>query len=315
MSKSGNKINYNLRPSKSIERKMVVTVIKLLFKDFPSISLRYIGMGSNYFNDFKLFHKELNISNMINLEVETSLESRLSFNKPYRCIQNLMGKSTDLLPNLNWDDDYKDFFWMDYDGYLEMDVFSDIEIIFSKISPKSFYLMSCNKQLSEFNIDTFKEKFENLAPIDLDNKDFTGERDYILITKMVINKINETINIRNSGLEIKDRLKFYPLLIFTYKDGANMVSIGGFLDLIEENFTLNDYHLDNLEYIRTEIGTRFKIDPPNLTYKEIIYLNGYLPNSELELNTLSELHFIPESDKIKYLKLYKFFPNYMDVFL
>ena len=150
MSASGNIINYNIRTCKSVERRMILSSIKELFKSVPYNQRRYIGFGSTYFTDFKLFHKELHIDNMISFEIETSLERRVEFNKPFKCISARLGKSTDLLQDIEWSDNIKDIIWMDYDDSLSYDMFNDVEQIFSNMSAGSIYLMSCIKQLKKY---------------------------------------------------------------------------------------------------------------------------------------------------------------------
>ena len=80
------KINYSLRPAKSIERKMLGNAFRKL-SDFGAVeSYRYIGFGSTYFSDFILFHKALGIKHMISIERDRENEERFRFNCPFRCI-------------------------------------------------------------------------------------------------------------------------------------------------------------------------------------------------------------------------------------
>ena len=60
-------INYELRPAKFTERKMLLAVLTRIcaFYDSP---YQYIGFGGLDYTDFKLFHKELYIDKMISIE-------------------------------------------------------------------------------------------------------------------------------------------------------------------------------------------------------------------------------------------------------
>jgi hypothetical protein len=185
MSASGNSINYNIRTSKSVERRMILVALSELFKQVSYSKRRYIGFGSTYFTDFRLFHKELHIENMISFESEESLKKRVEFNKPYKCIQIIEGKSTDKLPLIEWNEDFTDFIWMDYDDELSYDMFNDLEQVFSKINVGSVYLVTCNKKLSKYkSIAEFNEVFGELSPPDIDIKDFSAEKDFLLIKRM-----------------------------------------------------------------------------------------------------------------------------------
>ena len=310
MSDSGKYVNYNLRTSKSVERRMILITAKELFKDIDISKCRYIGMGSTYFTDFKLFHRELHIENMISIEIEKKIIERVEYNKPYKCIDIKPGKSTDVLPTLDWRPDTKDFIWMDYDDTFDYDVFNDIEHIFSNIQQGSIYLMSCNKQLKDEDLTSFKEKFGELVPNDIKTTDFSGENDFSLIGKMLKNKIEDVIIGRNHKLDVDKKLEFKQLFFFTYKDNAPMISYGGYLDF-QTNGHLNKYRLD-FEFIKKG-SERCHINPPNISYKETTLLNTYLPNTETDYINEASIKFIPEGDRRKYRELYKYLPNYMDV--
>jgi hypothetical protein len=313
MSGSGNIINYNIRTSKSVERRMVLVTLAELFRNVSYDKRRYIGFGSTYFTDFRLFHRELHIDNMISFESKDSLKKRVEFNKPFKCIDVVLGKSTDKLPLIPWDEDLIDFVWMDYDEELNYDMFNDVEQIFSRIHAGSVYLMTCNKQLSKYkSIVEFEGVFGELAPTDIEYTDFSGEKDFLLIRRMLINKINETLKGRNYSLSKDQKLIFRQLFLFTYRDGAPMISFGGFLDYDNNDFLLKKYNLENYDFIKVS-NERFHIEPPNITYKEAYLLNSYLPNGEEEYREEDEINFIPLPDRNRYRKLYKFLPNYMDV--
>ena len=314
MSASGNKINYNIRTAKSVERRMVMDVVKSLLMYDDIKKCRYIGFGSPYFTDFRLYHKELHISNMLSFEIDESQRRRVEFNKPFKCINIKIGKSTNLLPYIDWTEYSKDFIWMDYDNELDYSMFLDCETIFRNVQAGSIYLITCNKQLSKYseNIDIFNEDFGDIAPIDINNKHFTGESDFSTIRRMFLNKIGETLSYRNSGLPENEKLVFRQLFFFTYKDGAPMVCFGGLLDFLNSGYSLKKRDLDKYDFIRTG-EDRYIIDPPNLTYKEIHLLNSYLPDSPNRFENKKSISFIPKKELTKYRKLYKYLPNYMDV--
>lgn len=72
------------------------------------------------------------------------------------------------------------------------------------------------------------------------------------------------------------------------------------------------FQLNNYDFIK--IGNeRYHIDPPVLSLKETFLLNSHLPNMEANYIDEIAIAFIPEGDRNKYRKLYKFLPSYMDV--
>ena len=104
---------------------------------------------------------------MYSFEIDPNQKNRVEFNKPFKCISIEIGKSTTLLPTLDWVKSNKDFIWMDYDNELEYDMFNDCDTVFRNAHVGSVYLMTCNKQLSNHSIESFSEKFGELSPINI----------------------------------------------------------------------------------------------------------------------------------------------------
>src|SRR6266581_5372051 len=106
-------VNFSLRPAKSVERKMLAEAFRLLSR-FGSINAyRYIGLGSNFFSDFILFHKSLGITNMTSIEQDRPFAKRFAFNRPFLCVDIKIGESGEILPTLNWS--MRTILWLDYD--------------------------------------------------------------------------------------------------------------------------------------------------------------------------------------------------------
>ena len=91
-----------------------------------------------------------------------------------------------------------------------------------------------------------------------------------------------------------------------------MLSIGGYVSKINQMFNPQKYDLDALGFVNYS-KTPYLIDAPNLTYKEILLLNSKVPTSEDSIISDTDLSFIPLGERRKFLKFYKYLPNYMDV--
>ena len=73
--------NYSLRPSKQVERKIMIEVLLRLSKAGYTISdYRYLGFGSPYYVDFVMFHKYLFMKDMVCVEWG-EVPKRMKFNK------------------------------------------------------------------------------------------------------------------------------------------------------------------------------------------------------------------------------------------
>ncbi|MBV6438381.1 MAG: hypothetical protein EPGJADBJ_00002 [Saprospiraceae bacterium] len=128
-------INYNLRSSKSIERKVILETIRGFYPPNEISKYRYVGFGSIFFADFRLVHKELGINKMVCIEGNDD-EQRFQFNKPYKCIDLRMGMSDKVLPNLDWS--CKNIVWLDYDRTLQSYMFDDLETLTTCLKADSF---------------------------------------------------------------------------------------------------------------------------------------------------------------------------------
>src|SRR5688572_15532181 len=112
------KFNYSLRPSKQVERKILIE----LLSDIAGAGYRirdytYLGFGSVYYVDFVMFHKYLFIDSMVCVEWG-DIPRRMRFNKPYRFIKLRMGAIGDLAPEVIGS--RKKFLaWLGYDRQLD----------------------------------------------------------------------------------------------------------------------------------------------------------------------------------------------------
>ena len=134
------RINYSLRPAKTIERKMIVEACSRLRSFYSLQGYRYVGFGSPYFQDFSLLHRSLGITDMVCIEQETDDAPRFEFNRPFSCISLKFGISTDVLPELDWKD-RPTILWLDYDGTLDEDVLSDIALVATNLASRSFLVV------------------------------------------------------------------------------------------------------------------------------------------------------------------------------
>lgn len=114
------KINYLLRTKKQIERKIFVETLHRLEGLVDISAYHYYGFGSIYFADFQLFHKYLNISKMTSIEVESDIEKRCKFNKPYGFINLEISDAKDYIPEIDWNDGV--FIWLDYDTEISEEI-------------------------------------------------------------------------------------------------------------------------------------------------------------------------------------------------
>lgn len=318
MTGSYEKINYGLRPAKSIERKMLCEVFRRLAPFGKLESYRYIGFGSTYFSDFILFHKSLGLNRMISIEKDEDNEDRFSFNLPFRCIDLKFGSSNDVLSTLPWD--VKSIVWLDYDGALTTSELADIKFLVMNAVPGSLVMISVNalpsgvvgvkmEKYAEHRLNNLISKVgEDKIPTDINGTHLAQWGTAKVSRRIIRNEIDTTLNDINGVRDPGTHLKYKQLFNFHYSDGAKMLTTGGILYDEGQQDIVNQCAFDDLHYISTD-ETPYLIEVPNLTYREIRHLDKQLPR--IDSDTL-KADFVPENDMKKYEKIYRYFPNFAE---
>ena len=310
--KSPELFNYELRPCKFAERRMLLASLYRIV-GVLKCEYQYIGFGGLTFTDFKLFHKELNINQMYSIE-SCFAPAKLEFNKPFSCITILHGMSSHML--LKSDLSKPTIVWLDYDGCLTPDIFTDINILFNTLPHGSIYIMSCNRQLQNNDVDPQRPYtkdelntiFQGLVPFNLEENCCAEINTPLTIKKMIHSYCTKTLRERNQidG----SNLRFRPLYNIKYKErqGAGMYTYGGII--LNNDFNDEAIKFNEFEYLNNDIP--FEIDIPNLTHKESLYLNQII-NVKEEEQKFIEKGIVKNKDLLKYKKFYKYMPNYYDV--
>jgi len=307
---SPRKINYETRPYKFTERKMLLSTFARICNYYKG-EYQYIGFGGLTFTDFKLFHKELHIDKMHSIEGGDLLsKERIEFNRPYSFIQIYKDLSTNVLAKI--DLTKNTIVWLDYDGVLDNYMFEDLSLLMRQLPIGSIYLITCNRELKsddtgeEYTVEQFKEKFESLSPFDVSVKDFSGEKNFKTIRRMFSTQIDNIMNDRNRNGENLQFQQFYNIL-YQENRGAKMFTFGGLI--INKDTKIEDLNLNDFAFIRKDEDT-YKIDIPNLTFREEIHINQHIPE---KIEFLKQEKIFEVKDIDKYLAIYKFLPNFFDV--
>lgn len=306
-------LNYETRPAKFAERKMLLTSFQRICNYYGN-EYQYIGMGGLAFTDFKLFHKELHINEMFSIEGGDFTEEKIKFNCPYSFINIHREFTTQALNEI--DIRKKTIVWLDYDGCLDNYMFEDLSILLNSLPVGSIYLFSCNRDLKNdetgniYTIDEFKEKFGNLIPYNLKNTDLTGSSNYETILKMFLNQINSIIKQRNLDGESIEFQQLYNIL-YQENRGAKMFTFGGIIT--EKDDSNLHFNLSDLNFLRID-KEPYRINIPNLTIKEIDLINNHLLfDNGYDYKDLMKMKIVGKHDLEKFLKIYKYLPAFFDV--
>lgn len=311
------KVHYLLRPSKQVERKLIVeTLIRLRMADYDVSDYTYLGFGSVYYVDFILFHKHLYIDKMICVERER-IEKRMEFNKPYRFIQLRMSPVDDVVLTLPRNKPH--FVWLDYDSTLQSSMLDNIDGFLQQLAPKSILLVTVDARArvpkkdvdpnwsdSERDchaLDYFKTNFERIVgrPIHADELQRKSTLRGLL-ARIIRGKIEKAM-LGRSGLE------FIPVFNFHYSDNAPMLTLGGIIDEEGEGRALWANHLRRLKFLTRRLDP-VEISVPALTLRERHWLDQNIKDHTLT----KRLPFELRKTMIKaYSKYNRHYPDYHEV--
>ncbi|MFB2835382.1 O-methyltransferase [Floridanema evergladense] len=323
MAGSYSKINYRLRPAKAVERKMICDSLRCLSPFGELTSYRYVGFGSTYFSDFILFHKSLHIEDMISIEKDQHAKERFEYNKPFGCIKIKYGASYEVLPTIEWNK--KSIVWLDYDSPLEKTILDDIDTLIGKLVSGSVLIVTVSaeperpgeegltiEQIAQFREDKLQERLpKEKIPINLESIDLTGKRLGNLYKRIIHNQIEQSIITINSTRSADEKLNYKQIFDFRYADGSRMLTIGWLL--FEHSYcNLAEQCKFNKNFQVTKLDEPYEINVPNLTLKEIQYLDSQMPTDDC--NAVQRI-CIPLKDVKSYAELYKYFPSFVEMFM
>jgi len=312
MAESYRKINYGLRPAKNIERKMLCEALHKLSHFAPVETYRYIGFGSTYFSDFTLFHKSLGIEDMFSIERDEHHKVRFEFNRPFKCIQIEFGESNDILPSLQWN--RKTILWLDYDTQLDDTMLTDTSCFCASAVPGSVIIVTVNAQTyaqegPQDRLQTLKEQVgREKVPLGITGKDLKGWEKAGVYRKIITNEVAQTLTQRNGGLEIGSQIKYKQLFNFHYADDAKMLTVGGLLYEENQADIVDKCAFKNLSFVSSN-DIPYKIEIPNLTYRELRRLDEHLPVEDVKNLQVAP---IPKEDVEKYARVYRYFPTFAE---
>ncbi len=305
------KVQYDLRPCKQVERRILLDYFRRLAGcGIPIENFRYTGMGSIHFVDHILFHKFLGIDKMVSVEKDNDIKKRIKFNRPFNNIEIEMMAIGDYIPRLDKDEQH--ILWLDYDYRLTSGLLNDIAAAANHLSVGSYVLVTIdvephkNSSGSEDNIEYFHDVARDLWDPNWKKQDFQNS----LLYRRVIDIVNRAFKDGTLG---RNSVKLFPVFSFLYSDGHSMVTVGGLIGKEQDKFNINKIQNTGGTYIIQNLDHEpFSIEVPVLTRKERLHFEGAVPTTDLKKVRETGVD-APVFEQ--YSKIYKYFPSYSELFL
>jgi hypothetical protein len=303
MAGSYERINYTLRPAKSVERKMIAEALRRLSHFQHLEQYHYVGMGSLYFADFRLFHEALGIQSLTSIERDEEHEERFRFNLPYSCIDLKLGQSNDILPALpEWDD--RVIVWLDYDGRLDASVLADVDTVCARARSGSMVIVTCNSQ--PVQLDTreqeLRERVGDKVPVGTTEASLANWGTARVHREILTGQIEATL--RDRG----DEFGYRQIFNFHYDDGAKMLTAGGVVFRTEDEAIVDACAFDDFDFVE-QGQDPFNITAPRLTFREMQHFEAQLPAADL---ASIDTRGVPPADVDRFRQLYRHFPWFVD---
>jgi hypothetical protein len=318
-------VNYALRPAKNVERKMIVAVLQCLARVEPLAKYQYIGFGSIYFADYRLFHRTFGMEHMVSIEGNEKDQARVRYNRPYDCVDVRMGMSYNVLPHLDWSQ--RAIVWLDYDHELARYVLDDVDLVCSRVVSGSVIAVTLDgetKRLEDPKTITDEEReqwptkrpkqFERLVGAErvspeLRPRDLQGKQLMNTYRRLLNEQITDTFRSINLGEDEPDRWRFRQIFNFRYADNAQMMTVGWIVYQQRDSDLIEQCRFETSPFYRNS-NTPLEITIPNLTLREMRGLDRYFPTGT---NDDGFKHIpVPDREKELYHKIYRFFPAFTE---
>jgi len=149
--KSHEKVHYEFRPAKQVERRMLLHAFhELRDLGYTISNYEYTGLGSIYFVDFALFHRYLGLTRMTSVEGNREIDQRVEFNCPYKLIKVIHDDISAQIARLS--SKRRHILWLDFDSILTEELLDAVHLAATQLSVRSILLVTVD--VEPIRIDT-----------------------------------------------------------------------------------------------------------------------------------------------------------------
>jgi hypothetical protein len=310
-SSSSLRVPYDVRPAKQTERRMFLELFSSLSRcGFQIPTYHYIGFGSIFFQDFRLFHRMLGVETMTSIEGSSEIIKRCKFNQPMKTIKLFEGMSSDYIPKIKQRDNY--IIWFDYDYGINGIVSNDVVGCISKLGAGSLFFVTVDLELSRDLqnqslrkvYEYFRAELPSFAVSGFTKRDFSGS----CIVETYLKMIDRCVQ---AGLKGRGDISFETLVVITYADGHKMLTVGGMIADHKARMMLGSDSISRLWFLKRQTVTQpLNIPRIVLTRKEILYLERYCPSGKPALEKTG----VDRDTFAEFQKFYRFWPSYFEIF-
>ena len=321
---SGTSIPYHLRQNKAIERNLFADLLSRIGRYRNISDYTYIGFGGPYLEDFRHIHAAIRIEKMISIEMDENVFERQLFNKPISCIELRYESSGDFVANFDFIDNY--VVWLDYTKPADIgEQLAELEALVSKIPEGSVFKITVNANasslgvpndgtdLQDYRVKRAERAFGDYGPAKIDKDEITAKG----YPRLLLSAIKSAAK---RGVLGRSRCSVQPLTAFTYKDGQAMLAVTGIvLNHIDVEPFLTATRLAHWAFASLEWSSPVEISVPEMSFKERMYIESLLPESDAVAIQTKMRYYIGENELeasgllSNFVKYYRMYPWYSRV--
>lgn len=308
--------SYLTRASKWIERHILSDVFGRIVRQPDAGSYRYIGFGALEFVDFALFHRRLNIDDMISIDkTQDPVEQvRIEANRPFDCIRVEFGHARDRIPEIDLDSK-PTILWLDYEQHLDSELLSEVKDAAQRLGAGGVLTVTVKAHPDPMEsrvsllVDRLTRPVVDLHFPDGAKAEELTRQGLIALQSRLMREAVEAACRPDKGNIL--------LLNLSYADNANMQTLTWFFHdadeylrrelLLAEDWSANHYVRQTLD----DPASTVQLKPPLLTHRERVALDRVVGTEELS-EAAAQLGVRPAWASA-YQKMYRWYPTYADV--
>tara|TARA_R110002095_G_scaffold4257_1_gene11509 strand:+ start:2194 stop:3204 length:1011 start_codon:yes stop_codon:yes gene_type:complete len=331
---SGNRVPYQLRTNKFVERQLFLDVLDFVRVCNGQSEYVYISMGGPFLEDFKQINDRFAIESMVSLESDEQTWMRQKFNTPYGFIKCLNETSGEFITNFDafaGEHDNKRFIiWLDYaDANGRHEQLQEYQSLITKLTEGDVIKITLNANYQSL---LKRSEYTNLNEVRFERmliSEYTEQlSEYVPLGGIQRDHLNEngfakllTQSIRIAALKATENSEFVPLplLGIRYKDSEHQMLTLTIIICSEKLVSMieNDAGYQGWPFRSTDWNSVFEVNVPHLSNKERLTINHLMKDKNDAKAIQDELGFqfddkYGQSMKLltSYMKHYRQYPSF-----
>jgi hypothetical protein len=319
---------YKLRPNKSVDRELFMSLLTRLAAPLKLENYKYIGLGGPFLEDFRMVHGRIGIKDMVCIDSDEKTHLRQLFNRPIESVKCIHSTLEDYLDSTEFENPI--ILWLDFTDPKKVQ--SQIEMFIRQVAElpiKSILRITLNANPSslgkpdpeevsvnlttdtsdifkptekEWRLERFKERLTDYCPTDLNSENMSQKKYGVTLLSTL------SLAAEKSALSIPNR-KLIWCLNTQYSDGQFMVTATAIITN-EDDGEINDV-IDNWEYHSSPEKPHI-LDMPALSMLERLTMEAHENPKEILGYDLPDTYM--KKDPFETFKqFYRVFPHFSRV--